>query len=147
MQSIDVYRAKLGAKDPDAVRIQRVCGEAGIRIKTISKVLQPKVGDSAAISVVGKLVSKRGPTVAAKLLGILVRAGRAPVTAAEIAAIEEFFCDEGAGISETAMLGVCKDLGEDGLLKCRTRSTEERMSIRAAILDEYRRLARKRKAA
>jgi hypothetical protein len=147
MGSIDVYRAKLGAQDPDAVRIQRVCGEAGVKLKVISHVVQPKAGDCAAISTIGKLTAKRGPTVAAKLLSILVRAGRAPVSTGEIAAIEQFFCDEGGGISEAAMLAVCKELGAEGLLKCQARATTDRISTRAAILDEYRRIARKRKAA
>ncbi len=147
MASLDVYRAKLGAQDPDALRIQRVCGEAGVKLKVISHVVQPKAGDCAAISSVGKIIAKQGPTVAAKLLSILVRAGRAPVSTAEISAIEQFFCGEAEGISEAAMLAVCKELGADGLLRCQARATTDRISTRAAILVEYHRLARKRKAA
>lgn len=147
MAPLDVYRAKLGAKDADAVRIQRVCGEAGIRLKVISYIVQPKVGDSAAISAIGKLITKRGPSDAARVLSILVRAGRAPVSSAEITAIDEFFYVEGGGTSETQMLAVCKELGADGLLKCQARSTTDRISTKTAILDEYRRILRKRKAA
>lgn len=145
MAPLDVYRAKVGAKDPDAVRIQRVCSDAGVRLKVISHVVQPKVGDSAAIAAIGKLTARRGPAIAAKVLSILVRAGRAPVSSAEIAAIEEYFCGEGVGITEAAMVAICKELGADGLLKCQARASTDRISTKVAILDEYRRLAKKRK--
>lgn len=147
MTQLDVYRAQLGGKNPDAVRVARVCGDAGVRLKTISYVVQPKVGDSAAITAISKLVAKRGPGDAGAVLSALVRAGRAPVSSAEIVAAEEFVHGDDQATA-TQLYQVAKALGPEGLLKCYGRATTERISAKIAILDAYRRLlARKRKGA
>lgn len=146
MTSIDVYRAQLGGKHPDAVRIARVCTDAGVRIKVISHAVVPKLGDSAAISVITRIVAKRGPAQATRVLEALVKAGRAPVSSAEIVAADEFVCGAD-GEPKSTLLALARELGPDGLIKCHARATTERISTKVAILDAYRRLARKRKAA
>jgi len=144
MSALDIYRAQVGGRDPVAMKIDRVCKAAGVRLKVIHFLIQPKVGDTAAISAIRKLVVKRGEELAGKVLGALVKAGRAPVSAAEITAAEEFYF-AGEGVSATALAAIARELGQEGLLKCQARATTERISTKTAIVDKYRELAKKRK--
>jgi hypothetical protein len=144
ISALDIYRAQVGGGEPVAMKIEKVCKEAGIRLKVIHFLIKPKVGDSAAISAIRKLVVKRDVDLATNILGALVKAGRAPVSAAEITAAEEFYF-EGTGTSATDLAAVASELGPEDLLKCQARATTERISTKTAIIDAYRKIKAKRK--
>jgi hypothetical protein len=77
------------ANDPDALTIQQICDKLGIRILRLPPASgQYRPGETQAISTIGTLVRARHPHGARKVLQVLVDAQCAPITAAQIRALE-----------------------------------------------------------
>lgn len=136
MTALDIYRAQLGGRQPDAVRIDRVCRDAGIRLKVISHMIEPKVGDCASIATIRDVIKRRGPGDAGKVLGVLIAAARAPLSTAEITAVDQLFGD---GFSVAELTRAAKEIGPAGVLRCQAKATTERISIRMALVEAYER--------
>lgn len=152
MTPFDIYRALLGAGDPHAKSIDRVCRDAGLRlIRVLNKLITPKVGDTAAIGLLGQLVRRRGVEDATRAMAALVRGGRAPISAAEIAAAEEvlFPANPEDTMTATELSAIARELGTEGVIKCNARAKTELTTAKVVLAAQYRRqaAARKRKAA
>jgi hypothetical protein len=91
----DIYRALLASGDPDAVDVDNVCKRAGVRIRYISPSSAIAEGDTAAVGLIRALVRRRGVIPARKVLQCLVKAKRAPISAAEIRRPNTSFASSG----------------------------------------------------
>ncbi len=61
MTPFDIHRAMVAVGDPAAKAIETTCRAAGVRIiRVLNKMVTPKVGDTAAIGMLGQLVKRRG---------------------------------------------------------------------------------------
>lgn len=148
MTAFDIHRALLGAGDPNAKAVERACREAGVRIiRVISKIIVPRIGDTAAIGLVSQIVRRRGWKDASNVLSALVKAGRAPITAAEIAAAEEvMFAGNGQAISMTMLSTIARELGTEGVIACNAKAKTDLTTAKVVIAAAYRRAAQRKAA-
>lgn len=149
MTPFDIHRALIGAGDPHAKAVDKACKEAGVRIiRVISKVITPKLGDTAAIGLVSQIVKRRGWEDAARILSALVRGGRAPITAAEIAAAEDvmFLGDSRLKLTASELASVARQLGTEGVIKCNAKAKTDLTTAKVVIAAAYRRAAQRRDA-
>jgi hypothetical protein len=92
--NLQLHRAALTSGDEKAVTVQQTCDRAGVRI-----LRQPpstgiyEVGDTIAVQSIYALVERRFAIGARKVLDILVNAGFAPITVAQIKAAEFLITD------------------------------------------------------
>lgn len=133
----DIYRALLASGDPDASDVDNVCRRAGVRIRYISPSSAIAEGDTAAIGVVRGLVRRRGVIPARKVLQCLVKAKRAPITAAEILAAERIICAERPGVDLDELIAVIRIEGSDGLAKAHTKAKAERARIWECVMRRW----------
>ena len=126
VSSFDIYRALLAAGDADAQDVDNVCRRAGVRIRNISPSSAIAEGDTAAIGVVRAVVKRRGVISARKVLQCLVKAMRAPITAAEILAAEQIIAVERPGVDPDALSAVIRIEGSDGLAKAHARAKQQK---------------------
>ena len=149
MTPFDIYRALLGAGDPHAKAIDLVCRDAGVRlIRVLNKLITPKIGDTAAIGLLGQLVRRRGAENATRAMAALVRAGRAPISAAEIAAAEDvmFIGESRLKLTAEELATAARELGTEGVIKCNARAKTELTTAKVVLAAAYRRAARKKAA-
>lgn len=88
MTSMDVYRARLAGRDPDALDVESVCSRAGVTLKLVNTQSKVMVGDCASVGKISGLVKRQGVQKARMVLEALVRGQRAPIGSAEIDAVE-----------------------------------------------------------
>jgi hypothetical protein len=125
----DIYRALLASGDPDAVDVDNVCRRAGVRIRYISPSSAIAEGDTAAIGLIRALVRRRGVILSRKVLQCLVKAKRAPISAAEILAAENIVCVERKDVElETLAIAIRID-GTDGLNKAHAKAKADRTPL------------------
>lgn len=139
----DIYRALLASGDPDAQDVDNVCKRAGVRIRNISPSSAIAEGDTAAVGIVRGLVRRRGVIPARKVLQVLVKAKRAPITAAEIMASESIICVERPAVDLDALTAVIRIEGSDGLAKAHSKAKADRSLIWREVMNRWlRRLDR-----
>lgn len=143
VSSFDIYRALLTSGDPDAMDVDNVCRRAGVRLRTMSPGSVIAEGDTAAIGVVSKLVQRRGVIPARKVLQALVKAGCAPISAAEILAAEQILCVERPDTLPEALAIVVREDGPDGFSRAQAKAKAERSLVWRAVMARWlRRLDR-----
>ena len=64
---MELYKAGLAARDPDALRIKRVCERAGVRVQRVHRKDGQRPGTTVAVSAINRLLYRHGekPVVAA----------------------------------------------------------------------------------
>jgi len=92
---LQMHRAAVTAGQADAHTLQRVCKRANIVLLPA----QPprgkySAGETIAVGAIQKLIERRGPNGASRVLEILSAAGLAPVNAASVRAVELLLYDE-----------------------------------------------------
>ena len=126
----DIYRALLASGDPDAVvDVDNVCRRAGVRLRYISPSSAIAEGDTAAVGLIRSLVKRRGVIPARKVLQVLVKAKRAPISAAEIRAAESIICGVHPDIDLEALTAAIRVEGTDGLNKAHARAKAARTGV------------------
>lgn len=129
VSQFDIYRALLASGDADATDVDNVCQRAGVRIRQISPSSAIAEGDTAAIGVVRALVRRRGVIKARKVLQCLVKAKRAPITAAEILAADKIICADMPDVDLEALTAVVRIEGDDGLSKAHAKAKAEKATF------------------
>ncbi|HBJ84598.1 MAG TPA: hypothetical protein DDZ88_12150 [Verrucomicrobiales bacterium] len=88
MTAMQIHYASLAAGDPVAVAMDEACRRAGVTIrKTPPANGIYKPGETVAVKAVEAVVTKKGAAGGARVLKVLVDAGRAPLSANEIKAV------------------------------------------------------------
>lgn len=106
-----IHVAALTAGDAEALAIEAVCREAGIRTRR-APTKDPKPSETMAISAVGALVRGRGKEGAVRVLKIARDSGIAPLTQVEIKAMDLLvFGDEYSDISDAALITTIAAMG------------------------------------
>lgn len=106
-----IHVAALTAGDAEALAIEAVCREAGIRTRR-APTKDPKPNETMAISAVGALVRGRGKEGAVRVLKIARDSGIAPLTQVEIKAMDLLvFGDEYSDISDAALITTIAAMG------------------------------------
>lgn len=84
-----IYHGELAAGDPIALLVDRACRSAGVTVlhKSINLRDKQPVGVTIAIGTMKAVGRKRGEEALARVLRVLVAAGRGPIKADEIAAV------------------------------------------------------------
>ena len=113
----------------------------------LNKLITPKVGDTAAIGLLGQLVRRRGVDDATRAMAALVRGGRAPISAAEIAAAEDvlFPANLDEALTATELSAIARELGTEGVIKCNARAKTELTTAKVVLAGAYRRAAATRR--
>lgn len=89
-----MFAAAVAAGDPDAVTVAQVCERAGIRIlKNPPGNADFKPRDTMAVACITALINRRGAMLARQILDVLAAANCAPITAAQIKAVEQLLKD------------------------------------------------------
>lgn len=90
-----MHFAALAAGDEIAVAVDQACRKAGVTILRTGKGERGvyRVGETLAIGIIGRIVSRIGVHNGAKILKVLVDAKRAPIAAHEIAAVQQLLFD------------------------------------------------------
>lgn len=106
-----LHVAAIAAGDEEALAIEAVCREAGIRtLRAPTK--DPKPGETMAISAIGALVRGRGQEGAVRVLKIARDSGICPLTQIEIKATDLLvYGDEYSDISDAALIATIAGMG------------------------------------
>lgn len=83
-----MHAAAVVACDPAALQIDRVCHEAGAVILRHNPGREFRAGETLAVGAVKALIERCGEEIAAEVLRILVASKSAPISAAQIMAVE-----------------------------------------------------------
>lgn len=135
-----VYRGRLASGDPTAVAAQRVCQQAGIRMRQTNAAGKILIGDTACVGTVCNLVQRRGYDRSVKILRTLVLGERAGIAPAEINAVENLMLNVRPEVTVEQMARVIKVLGQRGVLESRLRATTEIIPQKHALLEMYLKL-------
>ncbi len=125
----DIYRALLASGDPDAVDVDNVCKRAGVRVRYISPSSSIAEGDTAAVGLIRAMVRRRGVIPSRKVLQCLVKARRAPISAAEIMAAENIICVERKTVDLETLTTVIRIEGTEGLNKAHAKAKTDRTPL------------------
>lgn len=111
--AVQVHIAKVAAREPEAQTIERVLGAAGLTLLRTTPGREWKPGETVAINAVAGLVHRQGERQARELLTMLAEGGCAPVTAAQIKAVESIITgDDAAGLVDPHdLVRSIKDVG------------------------------------
>lgn len=91
---IQLHHAAVAASDPMALTIEAVCLASGAHVvRGVHGSYPWKVGDTVAIVVLQNLIERQGEEMTRLILSTLVEAGRAPVSAHDLKAVELLFTD------------------------------------------------------
>lgn len=133
----DIYRALLASGDPDATDVDNVCRRAGVRVRYISPSSAIAEGDTSAIGLIRALVRRRGVVLSRKVLQCLVKAKRAPISAAEILAAENIICAERKDIDLEMLTVAIRVDGTDGLNKAHAKAKHDRTPIWREVANRW----------
>jgi hypothetical protein len=89
-----MHAAAAAAGDEDAITLDQVCARAGVvvlRNQPGNSLFKP--GETIAVSAIGALINRHGALGARRVLEVLANAGRAPITARGIKAVELLLYD------------------------------------------------------
>lgn len=89
---LQMHHAAVLAGDEDAMTVSQVCERAGVRIPKTIPATRP--GDCVAVSTIRALIGRRGAQGARKVLEVAVQARCAPISMAEIRAIETLLYED-----------------------------------------------------
>jgi len=137
MEPIDIYKGLLKANDPDAMDIHNVCTRAGVRIHQVQMRGVTRVGDCAAIRVIGHLIKRHSPMKARRVLEALVKAGRAPIQRVEIDAVEAMMLVKCPQLDPDQMAKIIRRVGEDGLVYSRVKAASEKRPWKHTLFEAY----------
>lgn len=130
-----VHRAEVAAGEATALRIEQACRQAGARI--VGPQAQFRVGDTMAVQFVRQLVVAGGIGAAARVLKLLVAAGRAPLAALELKAASVLL--GGGRVAESALPRLVKSRArEDWERAAAARGKLERKQLWRALADLWR---------
>jgi len=88
-----LHHSAVAAGDPQAVAIERVCAASGTRLLAQGPGREFKPGETLAVSSISAVIRKRGEDGAIAVLKALVAAECAPISAAQIKAVEMLLFD------------------------------------------------------
>lgn len=88
-----LHHSAVAAGDPQAVAIERVCRGSGVRLLAQGPGREFKPGETLAVSSISAVIRKRGEDGAIAVLKTLVAAECAPISAAQIKAVEMLLFD------------------------------------------------------
>lgn len=137
MASLDLYRARLTAGDKDALDVQTVCRLAGVRLRNISPQSKIAPGDCPAIGTIARVVKRRGVKKARAILEALVKAGRAPIAAAEIDAVELVLCVDRLELTAFDLAPIVRKIGNTGLAEAIVNGKREHRPVKELLREKY----------
>ena len=143
MTSFDIFRARLAAGDEEALDVRNVCNRAGVTLKIINPQMPTKIGDCASVGTISGLVKRQGVQKARSILEALVKGGRAPIGAAEIAAVEAVMVMVRPQTSVDEMARVIEALSDHGVMQARMRATNESKPHKHVLFADYMNLLEK----
>lgn len=147
MTPLEVYRAKLVAGDEDAVDTDTVCRRAGVTLRHPNPMNKPIVGETGAVGIIMSLVRRQGVMKARRVMEGLVKGGRGPISAAEIAAAEGFMCVVAPLMEPDEFARIVRALGGRGVLEARMQAAAMKRPHKHMLLDLYRQQWMKQKDA
>lgn len=147
MTPLDLHHGAVGAANQAALTVQHTCKRAGIRLRAMSHGSKIEVGDCSAVSTIYGLIKRRGANRAKAALEALVKGGRAPVSAAEITAVELVMCGDRPDLDADTMATVIRDVGSKGLATALAEATIHRLPVKEVLRTKYNAGARKAAAA
>lgn len=146
MAPLDLYRAKLTSNDADALDVQKVCQLSGVKLRNISPQSKVAPGDCAAIGTISRVTKRRGVAKTRQILEALVKGGRAPISAAEIDAVESLMCSVESNITPFDLAPVIRKVGDWGLTEAIAQAHGEKKPVKLVLLAKYQSLLRKKAA-
>jgi hypothetical protein len=144
----NIFHALLASGDPAATDVAAVCKRAGVTIRILTgNNIAIRVGDTAAIGTVRSLVSRRGVMMARKVLEVLVRAKRAPVSAGEIVAVENLMCVEMRDVDPDDLIAVIRIDGDRGFRDAKAKAAQNRIPLWRGLIARWTPKLKRRAAA
>lgn len=137
MTTMDVYRARLAAGDPDALDVQRVCDRAGVSLKLINPQSKIMIGDCASVGKIQGLVRRQGPQKARMVLEALVQGGRAPIGSAEIEATEAAMLLVRPATTLPEMAATIRAIGDHGVLEAKMEAAIDGKTHKHVLFNAY----------
>jgi hypothetical protein len=139
----DIYRALVASGDPDACDVAAVCRRAKVRVRYICPSSAIDVGDTASIGTIRRMVKNRGVIKARQILEVLVAAKRAPITHAEMLAVENIVCVEMVGIDLSALSRIIRVDGDAGLAAAHAKAKIDRAPVWRTVMNRWLTRARR----
>ncbi|WP_315804062.1 ParB N-terminal domain-containing protein [Bradyrhizobium sp. SZCCHNS3002] len=126
---IAIYQALCAAGDEDALDVQRVCKRAGVTIRDFNQGCDIKIGETKAVSLIRKLIKKRGVVTARRILECLVKGEMAPIPAGAITAVEHILCNERPKVDLDALAKVIRMDSVEGIAKGRAKAAADKTTL------------------
>lgn len=137
VSKFNLHRAQVAAGDPHSIGVDEVCRRSGVRLRAaINQSSLVAEGDTVAVGVIRSAVKKHGVDRAAKGLAILVKAKRAPISAAEILAIMAVL--ESPDIDIVQLTRIIRIEGDAGLISAQTQAKVTRAPVWRALIDRWK---------
>ena len=131
--AIQMYYASLVGGDEDALTIAQVCQRAGVTIRKFVPYDGFGVGDTMAIQGIQKLVAEHGAMRARQILEILVVAGRAPITASDLRAVEFLLFDRNYGVNPGKLIDAITALNRTVDRDAKIKAANEKIRLWKAV--------------
>jgi hypothetical protein len=135
----DIYRALVAAGDPDALDVEAVMNRSKVRLRQMNGGSAIAEGDTMAVAGLRSLVKARGPMRARMVLETLVAAKRAPILAAEIAAVDHVVCVASPGIDLTRLARIIRIDGDAGLMAAQSHAKLAKIPVWRCLIERWRR--------
>lgn len=142
-----MHVAGVVAGDADALALARVCEAAGVRVlKNPAFRGLYKPGDTLAVTAIAALIKKAGEDEAVQVLAALVKAGRAPLTASQIKAVDHLVDDpQFATLDFDALPGSIREQGAQAERDAKAFSATHNMPLWRALASVWFKGAKKRR--
>jgi hypothetical protein len=137
MTPMDIFKGKIAANDPDALDVVNVCHRAGVEIKIINTQVKVSIGQTMAVSTIQGLVKRQGVIKARMILEALVAGHRAPISAAEIDAVEAVIVMVRPKTTQEEMAQVIEAVGDAGVIKAKVQAATEGRPHKHMLFAQY----------
>lgn len=137
----DIHRALVAAGDEDALTIELVLRDAGVRLVKFGAA---KIGETQSIVTIRRLVARRGRAGARKALACLVAGRVAPIGESEMLAADAVLA---AGADPEDLAQVIRVEGPEGASRAKAKAGFDRTNVWKALADIWTERLRKRRAA
>ena len=137
---IDVFKAQVTARDEDALDVVNVCRRAGVTIRVVNQQSKVSIGDTMAVGSIQGLVKRQGVQKARAVLEALVQGGRAPISAAEISAVEAAMCLVRPTTTVDEMTRAIVAVSDHGVHEARVISATDGKTHKHVLFESYMRI-------
>jgi len=134
---LDIYRALVASADESALECEAVLKRAGVQLRIINQSTAIAEGDTMAVGTIRALIERRGPMQARRILTVLVKAKKAPISAHEIKAVEYLMCTYAMAVDPEALSIIIRADGDSGMISAHATVRVRKISLWKVLVERW----------